>query len=327
MKQNETKKVGKVGEKYNCNICDYFTSRKDNFQKHFTTDKHQKRLLETNLKQNETKVGESSQKVGKEKIFFCQDCQTNFGSRTTLWRHKNKCEIINKNSEYENKDITFITNIVTEVIKELTNQNTDMIKEIAYQNTDMVKEIVYKNNDMYKELAQQNTVIIERVCELSKEKSIITSTNCHNTNNNFNLNFFLNETCKDAMNMSEFIENLKPQISDLEAMSYLGFAKGTSRIFVNGLKCIDKNQKPIHCSDLKREVFYIKEANKWENDSNNDNELLIKAIKQIISKNIINIIEWQKTHPEYNEPDSKENDMYNKIILETMSSRRNQEKY
>ena len=133
------------------------------------------------------------------------------------------------------------------------------------------------------------------------------------------LNFFLNETCKDAMNMSEFIENLKPQLSDLEAMSYLGFAKGTSRIFLNGLKSVDKNQKPIHCSDLKREVFYIKEANKWEKDSDNDNTLLIKAIKQIVNKNIRNIIEWQKIHPEYNDPDSKQNDIYNKIILESMS--------
>lgn len=307
MKQNETEKVAKVAIKYCCQKCDYYTSRKSSYDKHLLTDKHINLQLETNLKQNETKVGESCKKVAKENPFICTKCEASFGSRSTLWRHKNKCVATGNNND-DNKDkyeLEFITKIVTSVVKEITYQNTDMIKE----------------------LANQNTFIVEKVCELSKEKSITTTTsNSHNTNNtnninnnNFNLNFFLNETCKDAMNMSEFIENLKPQLSDLEAMSYLGFAKGTSRIFINGLKSVDKNQKPIHCSDLKREVFYIKEANKWEKDSDNDNTLLIKAIKQIVNKNIRNIIEWQKIHPEYNNPDSKQNDIYNKIILESIS--------
>jgi hypothetical protein len=338
MKQSETKKVAEVAKKYHCETCDYFTSKKSNYIKHLSTDNHQKRLLETNLKQNETKVGESSQKVGesskkvaKDNLFICTRCDANFGSRSTLWRHNNKCvgkSIINDSDDNKDKDeLEFITKIVTCVVKEISQQNIGMMKEIAYQNTDMIKEIAYKNTDMIKELANQNTIIVEKVCELSKEKSITTNNNTntnnsHNTNtnnNNFNLNFFLNETCKNAMNMSEFIENLNPQISDLEAMSYLGFAKGTSRIFLNGLKNMDKNQKPIHCSDLKREVFYIKEANKWEKDSDNHNQLLIKSIKQIVNKNIKNIIQWQKLYPEYNDPDSKQNDIYNKIILQSMA--------
>jgi hypothetical protein len=310
MKHFETEKVAKVANKYYCEVCDYFTSRKSSYDKHLATDNHQKRLLETNLKQNETKVAESCKKVAKDKSFTCPKCEAEFGSRTTLWRHKNKCVAIVDNKDKDKDELEFITKIVTSVVKEITHQNTDMIKE----------------------LANQNTFIVEKVCELSKEKSIITTntnTNSHNTNtntnNNFNLNFFLNETCKDAMNMSEFINSLNPQLSDLEAMMYLGFAKGTSKIFLDGLKVIDNSQKPIHCSDLKREIFYIKESNKWEKDSDNNNTLLVKAIRQIINKNIKNIIEWQKVHPEYNDPDSKQNDVYNKIILEAMSGSSEQE--
>lgn len=301
MKQSETRKVGKVGGIFICEFCDYFTPRCDNFKKHLATDKHQKSLLETNLKQNETKVVKSCKKVD-EMTFTCHNCEQIFKSRASQWRHKKKCSGSN--------DV---------MLSKVLEQNSMLI----YQNAELAKqntELATQTNVIIKEIAHQNTHVVEKICELSKEKSM-TMTNCNNnnTNNQFNLNVFLNETCKDAMNMSEFIETLNPQLSDLEALIYLGFAKGTSKIFLDGLKEMDNNQKPIHCSDLKREVFYIKESNQWQKDSDNNNTLLVRAIRQIVNKNIKSIIEWQKVHPEYNDPDSKQNDVYNKIIMEAMS--------
>uniref|UniRef100_A0A6C0ITK1 C2H2-type domain-containing protein n=1 Tax=viral metagenome TaxID=1070528 RepID=A0A6C0ITK1_9ZZZZ len=310
MKQSETKKVAKVALPYICKTCDYFTPRKSSYYKHLATDKHQLLQLETHLKQNETKVAKSCKQVSTTS-YMCDKCETEFKSRTTHWRHKKTCTGEIKNSDENSSDLSHFANVFVDAMK----QNTELFKELIEHSN----EANHQSNSLIKEISQQNTIVVEKLCELSKEKSM---TNCHNTNtntNNFNLNVYLNETCKDAMNMSEYIEMLNPQLSDLEAMIYLGFSKGTSKIFLNGLKEMDNNQKPIHCSDLKREVFYIKEANQWQKDSDNNNILLVKAIRQIINKNIRNIIEWQKTHPEYNDPDSKQNDVYNKIIMESMS--------
>lgn len=323
MKQSETKKVAKVAIQYSCICCDYNTSRKSSYTKHLATDKHQILQLETNLKQNETKVAKVA-KSSHDTTIACDKCGSTFKSRASQWRHKKKCKgsndvMLSKVLE-QNSMLIYQNAELAKQNTELATQTNVVMKEISHQNTDMMKEIAHLNTDMMKEITNQNTHVVEKICELSKEKSM-TMTNCNNnnTNNQFNLNVFLNETCKDAMNMSEFIETLNPQLSDLEALIYLGFAKGTSKIFLDGLKEMDNNQKPIHCSDLKREVFYIKESNQWQKDSDNNNTLLVRAIRQIVNKNIKSIIEWQKVHPEYNDPDSKQNDVYNKIIMEAMS--------
>jgi len=147
------------------------------------------------------------------------------------------------------------------------------------------------------------------------------TTNSHNTtnnNNNFNLNFYLNETCKNAMNITDFISQLNVGIKDLEETGRLGFSEGISKIFINGLKKIDVTDRPIHCSDSKRETLYIKDSNEWVKD-NEDKSILTNAIKTVAHKNIKKISEWQKIYPEFNDPSSKQNDKYLKIICESMS--------
>jgi hypothetical protein len=144
--------------------------------------------------------------------------------------------------------------------------------------------------------------------------------NSHNTtnNNNFNLNFYLNETCKNAMNITDFISQLNVGIKDLEETGRLGFSEGISKIFINGLKQIDVTDRPIHCSDSKRETLYIKDSDEWVKD-NDDKSILTNAIKTVAHKNIKKISEWQKLYPEFNDPSSKQNDKYLKIICESMS--------
>ena len=141
-------------------------------------------------------------------------------------------------------------------------------------------------------------------------------TNSHNKT--FNLQFFLNETCKDAMNIMDFVESIQLQLSDLESVGKLGYVEGISNIITKNLKALDVTQRPVHCTDKKRETIYIKDEDKWEKEDDQKVKLR-KAIKKVANKNIKQISEWQKQNPEYNDPDSKQNDKYMKIVLNSMS--------
>jgi hypothetical protein len=151
--------------------------------------------------------------------------------------------------------------------------------------------------------------------ELAKEGKYITN---NTTNNHFNLNVFLNEKCKDALNLTDFVDTLKVKLKDLENTARLGYAEGVTQIFINGLSELNVHKRPIHCSDSKREVLYIKDQDTWEKEDE-ERTKLSKAIKTIGNKNIQQIKEWQKANPEYNNPESKQNDRYMKMICNVMS--------
>jgi hypothetical protein len=172
---------------------------------------------------------------------------------------------------------------------------------------------------MFIESIKQNQEFQKQMFELMKENMGTNNNNSHNTNtvnsnNNFNLNFFLNETCKDAMNIKEFIDSLQVHFQDLEYNGENGYAAGISNIFLRELNKLDVCKRPIHCSDSKREVFHIKNEDSWEKER----ELLIKCIKQITKKNVILLADWRDAHPGCMNLDNKINDKYNKINCETM---------
>ena len=135
---------------------------------------------------------------------------------------------------------------------------------------------------------------------------------------------YLTETCKDALNISEFVDSLVLNITDLENTARIGYANGISKIFITGLEKLEVCKRPVHCSDMKRSTLYIKNENHWIKEAD-DKPILTKAIKQVANKNIKNIFEWQKQNPEYGNPESKQNDRYNKLICETMSGSSNEE--
>ena len=141
-----------------------------------------------------------------------------------------------------------------------------------------------------------------------------TNNNNNNNNKTFNLQFFLNETCKDAMNMKDFIQSLELSLPELEKMGEVGFAEGMSRVFVNRLNSLDVTKRPIHCSDLKREIIHIKDDNKWERDNANLDRLR-KIIKQLTLKNILKVDDWKKANPGCTEYNSRKNDQYLRINL------------
>lgn len=282
----EIKKSQKNRKKYSCILCEYSTCNKTDYTKHLSTQKHQ-----VNHNGNEC-----CKKIAK-KLICC--CEKEFITTAGLWKHRKVCEQYNKEetiiSKKEDTDIIVIEN---------DNKNNESdIKAL----TNLVLTVV-----------EQNKELTNQLIELSKNAGTTTNNNINShNNNNFNLNIYLNETCKDAINMSDFIESLSVTIEDLEETGYVGYADGVSSIFINGLNELDTHNRPIHCSDFRREILYIKDDNQWYKEGDTKNKIL-HAIKMITKKNISQILEWQKLHPEYNDPDSKQNDRYQQIILSSM---------
>jgi len=231
-------------------------------------------------------VNESKQKVAKScKIKTnCEFCNKEFKSRVGLWKHKKDCKFINDEPICLKKEIT------PELIIELIQQNKEL----------------------------QQTLIDQNKCMLEIIKNGTNNNTINSNNKTFNLQLFLNETCKDAINLTDFINQLQVSVNDLEETGKLGYAEGISKVFIKNLNGLDYNLRPIHCSDSKREILYIKDDNQWTKDDE-QKTTLTKAIKQVAHKNIKQISEWQKLNPDFSDPDSKQNDRYQKIILNSMS--------
>jgi hypothetical protein len=144
-----------------------------------------------------------------------------------------------------------------------------------------------------------------------------THTNSHNKA--FNLNFFLNETCKNAMNITDFVESIKLQLNDLIEVGELGYVEGISKIIVKNLNNLDETERPIHCTDKKRETFYIKDEDKWEKDDE-ERKKIKSTIKKVVNKNIRMLPLFKQQFPDYNDSKSKHSDEYSKIVIESMVS-------
>jgi hypothetical protein len=176
-------------------------------------------------------------------------------------------------------------------------------------------EDITTDKDLIMMLVKQNSELLEVI----KNGTHNTNNSHNNTNSNnktFNLQFFLNETCKDAMNIMDFVDSIKLQLSDLENVGKLGYVEGISNIITNNLKALDVTQRPVHCTDKKREVLYVKDENKWEKE-NEDKKKLRKAIKRVASKNQNLLPQFKEAHPDCSKASSKYSDQYNKIIVES----------
>jgi hypothetical protein len=286
MKQSETNLGGKRGKRevnYNCNICDYKCSLKYSYERHILTTKHKKQANETNETENETKKEKKEEKEGKHEN-TCE-CGQIYYSRTSLWRHTKKCLKQNEQNDNVQMKITDdkLISILINQCKELRDENKELI--------DILKNgshIVNNSNN-----------------------------NINSHNKMFNLQFFLNETCKDAMNIMDFVDSIKLQLSDLESVGKLGYVEGISNIIIKNLKELDITQRPVHCADKKREVMYVKDENKWEKEDEQKQKIK-KAIKRIVCKNQRLIPEFKEKHPDCLKSASNFSDQYNKIIVESM---------
>lgn len=272
-----------------CEFCEYKCSLLQHWKQHNLTKKHISNISNT--------VANSDNQTDS-KTYKCL-CEKTYRDRSGLWRHKKHCISTTNNP---------------------TNQPTNNTQITA----EMVLKLIEQNKELQQSLIEQNKELQQTVIGLAEKASNNNGngnhniTNCGNNNKTFNLQLFLNETCKDAINMSDFVDQIHVSFSELEETGQLGYAEGISKVFIKNLNDINDQERPLHCSDSKREIIYIKENNQWTKDDDNKS-CLMNAIKQVANKNIKQIIEWQKAHPNCLDPDSKENDKYMKIVLNSMS--------
>jgi hypothetical protein len=267
-----------------CEKCLFTCSKFSDWKRHNNTKKHNHRKDGNNLENSGTFCSKNAKKNAK---IFC-DCGKSYSTKSGMWKHKKSCcvksesvpSIINND-----KDIKLLTNLILEVVK---------------QNNDLANKIV-------------------DICKTGKAYNTVNSNNVisNNNTNHFNLNVFLNEKCKDAMNINDFVESIQLDLADLESVGKLGYVDGISSIIVKNLKALDITERPIHCADKKREVIYIKDENKWEKEDD-DKKRLKRVIKKVAYKNERLLPHYKQKYPDYNDSESSRSDQFSKIIIEAM---------
>ena len=259
-----------------CNLCDFNTCNKKDFNRHNKTKKHIFNVCQS-----------KSMEKNPKPIYQCS-CGKNYKDNSGLWRHKKKC--------FENKEIQ--ESKIEQYEKSITPE--------------LVIEIIKQNQ----ELQKQNNEIQKQMLEVIKNGTNNTN-NINSHNKTFNLQVFLNETCKNAMNIMDFVDSIKIQLSDIESIGELGYVNGMSKLIIKHLNALDENMRPIHCSDPKRDSLYVKDQNVWEKEDP-DNKRIKKAIKYISHKNICALPEWKAKYPDCIYSDSLKSDQYNHIVIEAM---------
>ena len=252
----------------------------------YKTSRHSQyiRHLMTPKHKNRTNI---EQKGSESSETYKCECGKKYKARNSLWYHKQKCKVISQES----------------------NENTQNYKPT--DNFVIDKELVVN-------IMKQNHELQNQVMELLKNGTQQITNN--NNNKTFNLQFFLNDTCKNAMNIMDFVNNLQLQLDDLEKMGEVGYVNGMSNIIIKNLKDMDVTERPVHCTDAKREVLYVKDEDKWDKETS-DKPKIRKAIKHVAHKNARLLQEFKEKHPDCTKSESKHSDTYNKLIVEAMGGK------
>ena len=274
----------KSSEKFVCETCIYYTSRKSQYDRHILTPKHK------NTDKILTNTASNGEKVSSNINIFSCECGKEYKHRQSLFNHRKKCKPSEESDDDEDKK----SDELAELVKYLMKENSEM-KNMMMEQSNLMMQVI-KNGTMQ---------------------------NSHNTSNShnkaFNLQFFLNETCKDAMNITDFVESIKLQLSDLEKVGEIGYVEGISNIIVKNLKDLDVTQRPVHCTDQKRETMYVKDEDKWEKDE--EQKKMHKLVRKVADKNARMVPKFKEAHPDCGKSASRFSDQYNKIIMEAMGGK------
>jgi len=277
----------KSSKKFECELCDYSTSRSSQYKRHLKTEKHISNEKSTLCQQLSTDFNTFSSKL------VCE-CGKIYKERSGLWRHKKIC------SEQAKK----------QYIEEKAKTITDKDELIMF----LIKEC-----SDYKNLLIEQQGMMMKVIENGAVNNSHNNNSVNNSHNKtFNLQVFLNETCKDAMNITDFVDSIKLQLPDLEKLAEVGYVEGISSIISSNLKTLDITQRPVHCTDKKRETMYIKDEGEWNKEDENKSKLK-KVISKIADKNIKLLPAFREKYPEYRNSSSKISDKYDKMVIEVMT--------
>jgi hypothetical protein len=272
----------KRAENFYCNYCNYTCSRKTNYERHLLTAKH---IQEINGNKWKSK---------NEQNHICSVCNKIFKTNSGLWKHTQKCQ---ENKIDTNKKITEQSQISDMV-------SSDIVMQLIKENQEF-KTLLVEQNKLMIEQQEENQKLQSQLIEAVKDSGNTYNNNTINNNNQkFNLNFFLNTTCKDAMNMSDFIENMEINFKDIENIGKNGYVNGMTEMILSRIKELDVTKRPLHCTDLKRETMYIKDNNEWSKDTP-ENTKLRKTIGYVAKRNYATIPLWREKYPEcqnWNDP-------------------------
>ena len=292
------KNLLKISYKFFCDTCDYKCCKQSEYNKHVSTAKH-KNLTNPNKK--------------SPKNLHCV-CGKVYKHRSTLSAHKRVC------TQYIAMEDGIEPNQQNTTKNSQIAEKNDVI-ELIIQNQEF-KELMIEQSQHIQEIQQKNQDLQEKLLEAVKEGKTINNNTINNQK--FNLNFFLNEQCKDAINMSEFLENMTLDLEDLTETGRLGYVDGISRILVNKLQELDIFERPLHCTDVKRETLYIRENDEWsKEDSSKDR--IGELVNKVANKNCKNIHQWTNNHPGYEVFDSPENMEYVKLTQAVLGGLGDQE--
>ncbi len=298
METFRNKSADKSTVEFYCEICDYKSGHKGHYNEHLNSAKHKQ-------KQNGNTGNNFVDNILEIENNCCKNCNKKFKTRSGLWKHKQKCD----SKKYDSTN----DNVIECKEKVISIDKDELILMILKQNSEILKENT--------ELRKEQSDIKELILEIVKNGTHNNTNNSNNTTNShnkaFNLQFFLNETCKNAMNITDFVDSIKLQLSDFMNIGDVGFIEGISNIIVNNLNSLDETIRPIHCTDQKRETFYVKDKNIWEKDDD-EKKKMKNMIKSISYKNEKLMKTYKETYPDYNNPDSRRSDQYSKIMIEAM---------
>ena len=279
---------------YNCEICHYISSNRSDYERHLMTRKHQENAT------YHTKTPPITVDP-----YTCASCKKVFKHRTSIYKHRSICT---------GSPIFVTPTTAASTAPSATVGTEQYLCEVITKNQELTAAMIM--------LIQQNTELQSKMMEICKSGGIGGVSNSHNTNTNslnttnnnqqYSLNFFLNEQCKDAMNMKDFVNSIQLNITDMENVGRLGYVEGMSNILIDNLQKTDVYKRPVHCSDIKRETLYVKDDNKWEREGP-DHEKMVNAVLAVEQKNVALVSEWAKAHPSCMNSSSRENETYFKL--------------
>jgi hypothetical protein len=284
LKMKPVTKNAENAEKFECKSCDFKCCKKSNYDVHILTGKHKRNILTSKKCQNTQ---------------FACECGKEYNFYSGLWKHKKKCDFIvspdpDPDSIIEDKNVIHL----------LINENKDF--------KNIILDLVKSNQDLQKQMME--------VCKTSNNNNNNNTVITNNNNKTFNMQVFLNEKCKDAMNLVDFINSMTLELSDLEEVGKLGYVEGISNIIIRNLNALDIYKRPIHCSDGKREIMFVKDDNIWEKE-NSTYDKLRKAIKSVTYKNSALLVPWSEKYPNCLNNEHHLNDVYVQMLGQAMGGR------
>ena len=308
---------------FHCKLCDFTSSKESNYQKHLSTRKHKRITMDNKKCQKNAKNAEI-------KLYVCS-CGKSYKYHSGLCKHKRNCTFITENIKIQDVSQNISYNIQENEYNNENIENTeyndsdisdnnnykDMFMELINQNKELVKNVMGENKELHNIIKKQQDTFNQQMSEiLPKVGNTIHQNNSIHNANKYNLNIFLNDKCKDALDIKEFLESLIIEVADLEYTGREGFVKGISNIFIRGLKDLEVTKRPIHCTDLKRDTLYIKDQGKWGKDSNE--EKVGHAIDTIRQNTFSKIQSWTKSHPNFTNQDHPQSDEYINLVKESI---------